>query len=195
MSKQSKTRETWLQEATQLLVPLFADKGYTVPEVAVSCGFTSSGKRSAHVGECWSSSASKEKINQIFISPVLEDPVEVLDTLTHELVHAVDNCKHRHGPEFKEIALGIGLEGKMREASAGGELKQKLQTIARKLGRYPHTKLRVPVSMVIRPPRPKAKCSKCGYEVTPLKKWCHLGPPICPKDQVPMEALGAWELN
>jgi hypothetical protein len=68
----------------------------------------------------------------------------VLDTLTHELVHAVDNCEHRHGKEFKAIAKDIGLEGKMREASAGKALKVRLTEIAMKIGNYPHAKLAVP---------------------------------------------------
>jgi len=73
------------------------------------------------IGQCWSTQSSSAGVNEIFISPKLADPVEVLDTLTHELVHAVDNCKHKHGKEFKAIAKKIGLEGKMREASAGAQ--------------------------------------------------------------------------
>ena len=60
-----------------------------------------------------------ETRDQIFISPALGDPVDVLDTLVHELVHAVDNCEHKHGKEIKKIALSIGLEGPMRSAGAG----------------------------------------------------------------------------
>ena len=54
------------------------------------------------------------KINYIFISPSLDDPVEVLDTLVHELAHAVDDCEHKHGKEFAEIAKLVGLEGDMK---------------------------------------------------------------------------------
>ena len=28
------------------------------------------------------------------------DAVEVLDTLLHELIHAVDDCEHKHGKAF-----------------------------------------------------------------------------------------------
>ncbi|NDB61110.1 M48 family peptidase, partial [bacterium] len=38
-----------------------------------------------------------------------------------------------------------------------------------------------------------AKCKKCGYEVTPLKKWLHMGPPLCPKHTTEMEPIGDWE--
>ena len=57
--------------------------------------------------------------NQIFVSPALLDPVLVLDTLAHELVHAVDDCEHKHGKEFKKIALSLGMIGPMRSAGAG----------------------------------------------------------------------------
>ena len=80
------------------------------------------------MGQCWSRQSSSNEQNQIFISPVLHDDVEVLDTLVHELVHAVDDCQHKHGKEFKAIALSLGLKGPMRSADAGPELRQTLQT-------------------------------------------------------------------
>lgn len=51
----------------------------------------------------------KDGINQIFISPVLDDPMVVLSTLAHELVHAIDDCKHSHGPVFKKISKDLKL--------------------------------------------------------------------------------------
>ncbi|MDP2403742.1 MAG: hypothetical protein Q8M27_07925 [Methylotenera sp.] len=44
---------------------------------------------------------TNSEINEIFISPKLDDSVEVMDTLVHELVHAADNCEHKHGAEMK----------------------------------------------------------------------------------------------
>ena len=40
----------------------------------------------------------------------------------HELVHAVDDCQHKHGKEFKKLALAIGLAGKMCATHAGEAL-------------------------------------------------------------------------
>jgi hypothetical protein len=88
---QHTTREAWLLAAVQLLKPIFAAKHHVVPhDCQVSCGFASTGTRSHHIGQCWSRRSSTHDRNQIFISPALGDPVEVLDTLVHELVHAVD---------------------------------------------------------------------------------------------------------
>ena len=192
MSESRLTREAWLDNAVGLLSPIFTKRGYLVPRVKVSCGFASTGLRSRTIGQCWSSKSSEDGVNQIFISPELSDPIEVLDTLTHELVHAVDDCEHRHGPEFKSIALGVGLEGKMRQASAGADLLSKLKEVSKQLGDYPHAKLNVPIKFYNMSQRPKAKCSICGYTATPIKKFRSFGPPICPQHQIVMDAIGEW---
>ena len=195
MSNENKTtRELWLQNAVDLVSPIFKNKGYTIPKVQVSCGFPSTGNKSKHVGQCWGKSSTNDGTNQLFISPVLDEPVQVLDTLVHELVHAVDDCMHHHGPEFKKIATDVGLQGLMREASAGPWLLEQLTAISRRLGKYPHSKINLAHSSSKKTgPRPRAKCKKCGYEVTPLKKWLHMGPPLCPKHTTEMEPIGDWE--
>lgn len=191
------TREAWLQEAISRLRPWFAVKGYTVPPCQVSCGFASSGVRSGHIGQCWSRRSSPGGINQVFISPALTDVVEVLDTLVHELVHAVDDCEHKHGPEFKKIALAMGLKGPMRSAGAGPELKAQLQQLAADLaahlGPYPHEGLNVPRKAASRSPRPRARCKACGFTVPMLKKFLHVGPPLCPVHKAAMDPLGDWD--
>ncbi len=187
------TREAWLLAAVQLLRPLFAAKGFSVPPCQVSCGFASTGTRSGHVGQCWSTKSASNELNQIFISPTLKSAYEVLDTLVHELVHAVDNCENKHGKEFKKIALKMGMKGPMRSAEAGPELKFTLTSMLDTLGTYPHGHLKVGMRKAPRRDRPRAKCKHCGYQVPMLKKFLTYGPPICPKDKVEMEALGDWE--
>ncbi len=186
-------REAWLYAATDKLRPLFTQQGYNIPECRISCGFASTGVRSGHIGQCWSRRSSRDGINQIFISPALEDPVEVLDTLVHELVHAVDDCQHKHGKEFKKIALRLGLQGPMRSAGAGAQLKETLQGLASGLGPYPHGRLSVPAKAPARPPRPRARCEECGFEVPMLKKFLHIGPPMCPQHKTLMKEMGTWD--
>jgi hypothetical protein len=127
------TREAWLLFAVDAVAPIFQEKGFEVPRVRVSCAIPSTSVRGSAVGQCWGRSMSEDGVNEIFISPVYANSVDVLDTLVHELVHAVDDCEHRHGPEFKKIALAVGLQGKMREASAGPELKARLTQLAQRL--------------------------------------------------------------
>jgi hypothetical protein len=193
-SETKKTREHWLQNAVDMVEPIFKNKGYKIPKIQVSCGFPSTGNKTKHIGQCWGRSSTSDGVNQLFISPILDEPVQVLDTLVHELVHAIDDCIHHHGPEFKKIATDVGLQGPMREASAGPWLKEHLIGIAKQLGKYPHSKINLAHSSSKKTgPRPRAKCKKCGYEVTPLKKWLHMGPPLCPKHTTEMEPIGDWE--
>ncbi len=137
------TREGWLLLASDLLArEIFSPHGYRVPEVKVSVGYASTGLRSSAIGQCWSRKSSADDTNHIFISPSLGTAYEVIDTLTHELVHAVDDCEHRHGKAFRKIALAIGLQGPMRSASAGAALKTRLESLLERLPPYPHGRLK-----------------------------------------------------
>ena len=186
-------RETWLSHAVEALKSLFAEAGVPIQEaVRVSCGFASTGLKSHHVGECWARKNSADSSNHIFISPILDDAVEVLDTLVHELVHAVDNCAHKHGKEFKKIALKLGLEGPMRSTSAGPKLKARLQELSIALGPYPHAKLMIERRVRVSKPRPQARCPECDYQVPMLKKFLEWGPPLCPEHKVTMLPIGDW---
>ena len=187
------TRESWLQAAVALLRAMFAANNFVVPDCQVSCGFTSTGVRSGHIGQCWSKKSAANEVNQIFISPTLSSAFEVIDTLTHELVHAVDDCQHKHGKEFKKIALKMGMQGPMRSAGAGPELKAKLNALLEQLGPYPHGHLKVSMQKAPSVDRPRARCTQCGYQVPMLKKFLSYGPPLCPKHKTNMEPLGNWE--
>ena len=188
------TREAWLLRAVDLLRPIFAAKGHHIPKACmVSCGFASTGTRSHHIGQCWSTKSSDNGTNQIFISPTLVEPFDVLDTLVHELVHAVDYCAHKHGKEFKKIAVSLGMVGHMRSAGAGPELKVVLTELASRLGSYPHGRLLVSHKKVVHKPRPRARCKTCGFEVPMFRKFLSYGPPLCPKDKIEMSPLGEWD--
>lgn len=184
--KQHTVREAWLEDAVRHLEPVFSKAGYAIPPVRVSCGFPASSSPRTTLGQCWPRERSGGGVNEIFISPKLDEPVQLLDTLVHELCHAVDDCFSGHGEDFKGIAQTVGLEGPARMAHATEELTVKLMMISQELGPYPHQ------AIVFPPPRPsnasrsKAKCSQCGYEVTLLKKWASYGAPICPKDNIRM---------
>ena len=181
--------------AVEHITPIFQARGYAVPQVKVSVGFPSTGGKGRHLGQCWASKSAEDNMNQIFIAPHLKTPLDFLDTLVHELVHAVDNCESGHGEGFKKIALDIGLKGPMRSAGAGELLKQDLIRITEKLGTFPHGRLSLPIPTAQKAPkRPGAICTKCGYEVVMLKKHLDLGPPICPKDMEGMEETGEWNL-
>ena len=187
-------REQWLMQAVDYLIPLFERAGYAVPIVKVSIGFPSTGSKGRHLGQCWSTKSAVDGLNQIYIAPHLPTALDVLDTLVHELVHAVDDCQSGHGENFKKIALDVGLKGPMRSAGAGDWLKRDLIQIVESLGSFPHGRLSLPIrTMQKDPKRPGAKCAKCGYEIVMIKRHLLLGPPLCPKDVEAMEATGNWE--
>lgn len=179
------TREQWLNAGVLLLTPLFERLKRKVPKkLRVSCGFPSRnafGRRQAD-GECWSDKASAGKVFEIFISPILNKPVDVLDCLTHELVHATVGLEHKHGGDFKKVALAIGLEGKMTSASAGKALLKELRVMADSLGAYPHDKLdqmtngKKKEGCRLLP----ASCPSCGYKIRVTRKWLEVGLPTCP---------------
>ena len=183
------TREAWLQDGVRHLEPIFAKAGYAIPPVRVSCGFPASSSPRTTLGQCWPRERSGGGVNEIFISPKLDDPVTLLDTLLHELCHAVDDCHSGHGEDFKGICQAVGLEGPARMAHASEALQIRLMTISQKLGPYPHQAIVFPPPRASNLSRNKAKCPQCGYEVTLLKRWASYGAPICPKDNLRMEEL------
>jgi hypothetical protein len=137
-----KYAEVWLHEAVELMRPRFAAAGYVIPPVHLSVGFSSVGYRvntkRYNIGMCYARSMDKDGINQIFISPVLDDPIKVLSTLAHELVHAIDDCKHSHGPVFKQISKDLKLTDCMAvNLLDWRDTLRSYQSMLDQLGRYP----------------------------------------------------------
>jgi len=135
------TREAWLNAAVDKLRTEIFGEQYPVPEVRVSVGWSGGrGPKANTIGQCWPGESASDSVGQIFISPVLAEPVKVLETLVHEMVHAINhaNGETGHRTPFKRIAEPIGLEGKMTATHAGEELAEKLKEIGNGLGKYPH---------------------------------------------------------
>lgn len=147
-----KTREGWLNEAVELLSDLFAQtkedgEPVKLPPVRVSCGWPAGNIRKT-IGECWPTKSAGDGLSQLFISPKLEEPLEVLATLIHELCHAIDDCENGHKGRFKKLATQMGLEGKMTATHAGEALVEILKPVMQTLGSYPHKKLDLGLSPV-----------------------------------------------
>jgi hypothetical protein len=181
------TREGWVQAATNELRPTFATHGYEVPEnIRHAIAFTSGGKRGME-GECWFPTSSADQHFEIFIRADIDEPITVLGILTHQLIHTLLSPEAKHGKAFRDIALRMGLEGKMSHARPAPPLLEKLKTIAATLGPLPHAKLNF-VAGADRPKKSgakylKAECSAaCGYTIRIIPKWAKEGLPICPID-------------
>jgi hypothetical protein len=185
-------REEWLLNAVAELRPLFEKVEMPIPEkIRCAVSLTSAGTKGARKGECWPASASADSHYEIFISPDLIEPAEVLGVLVHALVHACLPDDAGHGIKFKEAATRVGLEGKMRHAMPGPILRETLERVAEAVGPLPHAKLDFSARILDRPPpadRPKkqstrmlrAECPSCGYTVRLASKWLKVGAPRCP---------------
>ena len=180
------TREGWLDDAVMRLRPAFTRNGVTLPEsVKVSVGFPSkhsTGARLVALGQCWDASASADGVAQVFISPLLDEPVQVLAVLVHELVHAAVGCECGHKAPFKRAALAMGLEGKMTATVAGPALTVTLTAMAEALGEFPHAKLTPGAADKKQTTRMlRVTCSECDYLCRLTRKMLDtLGAPICP---------------
>jgi hypothetical protein len=180
------SRESWLQAAANELRPYFEKLGYTLPDkIRFAIAFTSGGRRGRIAGECWHPIASADQHYEIIIRADMADSIVVLGILVHELVHSLLPPAAKHGKEFKEVALRVGLEGPMRHAYPTPILKEHLQTIAANIGPLPHAKLNF-VGASDKPKKQavrylKAECpATCGYTFRITAKWAKAGLPNCP---------------
>jgi len=175
-----KHREAWLHAAAERLKLLFEPLDVKIPDVKISCGWSKrAGKNS--IGWCWHAETAADGVNQIYVSPELDDPVQVLGVLLHEMVHASDNGQSKHTGHFRRTALAVGLTGKMTATVPTPELAVTLTGMASGLGAYPHAKISPGLRMMKQGTRMiKLSCPCCGYTVRTTAKWLDEGMPQCP---------------
>lgn len=193
------TREEWLQRAVEIYRPWFPPLGRPLPErVRVSIGFTSGGLRSNARAECWGTAASSDGTNEIFISPKQDDPLQILATLLHELIHAADDCRSGHRGEFMRLAKRLGFSASFTDsANREPRLTETLAQVLEVLGPMPHSSLVAMVAeSVSRKKKRKGRMLKlvavgceCRYQARTTRKWLNdQGHPLCPHG-VPMEEV------
>lgn len=179
---QTMNREAWLTAAVDMLRPMFAEDALVeLPAtIRVSVGFPGGKSPRKVIGQCWYT--GDDKAAQVFVSPVLVDPIDVLGVLVHELIHAWDGGKSKHKGAFRRVAVILGLEGKMTATTVGDALRARLQIIADTLGTYPHARLNLAASAVKTQTTRmlKVECPACGYTLRTTAKWLEVGTPTCP---------------
>jgi hypothetical protein len=165
------TREQWLHAAADVMRTWFEDEDHQVPEkIRLSVGFAKGAKTNA-IGWCYRNEAAEDGINQIFVSPSLTDPVEVLATELHELVHSATNG-HGHDKVFGKVARALGLTGKMTATVPGDELRKDLAELAEDLGVYPHGKLTHVATFKGKHNKYQTKlvCTQCAFEIPSVSR-------------------------
>jgi hypothetical protein len=176
------TREEWLTAAALAMRPLFDEQGAAdYPKFRVSCGWPK-GARGKAIGQAWHPTSSGDATAELFISPSLEKLTNygVVDTLLHELIHAVVGNEAGHKGPFRKLAKAIGLSGKMTATFAEGELETRLLELTGSLGPYPHAELSK-LSVTKQGTRMrKVQCPGCGCILRMTAKWMEeAGIPTC----------------
>src|ERR1700677_2072527 len=182
------TRESWLVAAIQAVKPWLAEAAAPVPDkVRVTMGFPSSRALSTkhrRIGECWPPEASSDGTVEIHISPVLDNPLEVLATLVHELGHAALGNSIGHKAPFAKLMKKLLLEGKPTATTAGSAFTAKAETVLAALGPLGHAAVHGTNGRKPQTTRMiKCECGTCGYVARTTQKWISdAGAPICPTD-------------
>lgn len=175
-------REQWLTELAKMVEPLF--KGFRLTEYKISCSWPTSRGLSVKrrvLGECHAGKHSKAGVHELFITPLLDDPIEVGGVVVHEMAHVGAGVEAQHGPKFVKVCRHVGLtKNKPTSAAPGEKLVEQLKKMAEKLGPYPHKAL----IHQLRPVKPKKdvtlRCGGCGCLVRISINWLDkAGPPTC----------------
>lgn len=175
-------REGWLTELASMVKPLF--RWVKLPPHRLTCGWPSisglSSKR-RRVGECHGPRSSKGGVFELFVSPVLDDGLEVAGTVCHELAHVGAGIEAGHGKLFRRVCAVVGLtKGSPAQVMPGDALNETLRKLINKLGPYPHQAIVARVKPARMSQSVTFECV-CGFSCTAsIKKVIAVGEyPMC----------------
>lgn len=180
----ARTREGWLLELVQQLRPRLEAVDLEVPKGArISTGWPShraTASRNRVIGQCWMPEAAADGVPQMFISPILVNPVDVAAVTLHEMIHAAG--RRSHMAEFSKPAKLLGLVKPWTGTSPSPLLREDLAKLVAGLGPYGHADLRPGVGPIkVQPTRMhKVQCPACGYTIRVAQGWIDTGLPTCP---------------
>ena len=181
------TREAWMLAAVAVLTPDIAAAGATVPPVRISIGFPGGRGSAGALGQCWMPESVTDGVATIFVAPTQVEAIEIVETIAHELCHAVGNWDHRAG--FHKIAHALGFVGNVKTKSnpkVSPALYVRAAAIVAELGTFPHgaiiegvgpngTARKVQTTRML-----KVECPEDGYSVRTTAKFLSIGLPLCP---------------
>lgn len=146
----TRDREGWLRAAgDEFRKWILQVAGIEVPDCRISIGYGGVNYEKRVRGVCWHRDCDGGGLNQIFITPTIDDTATILAILLHELVHAalnsVDDPKwNHHGGKFAEYATRMGLCAPFTTATPDVPTLAQFMVIAAELGDFPHRALNVP---------------------------------------------------
>jgi hypothetical protein len=177
------TREGWLSDFINHVKPRLEAQGYSLPaKLKIACGFPIGSRGGKKVlAQCISPEASADGTTEMYVSPVMSDPVRVMGAALHEIGHAAVGVEAGHGTKFKAFCAALGLEGKATEAMPGISCEAWLRDeVLPMLGAYPHAAVDPSQRKKQGTRMIKLVCPETGYTVRTTKKWLALGVPTSP---------------
>ena len=148
-------REEWLAAAVDLLHPIFAERGYSLPD-KLRVSLTRPERKKT--GRCYPAEISAGGCTEVFVSAAFADSAQVLEKLAMELCRAAPECK------FKRCARDMDLCGGGAPAWAEGILS--------KLGPFPHDAMELPTAATKQACRNLLRqCSACGAKWRAAGRW------------------------
>tara|TARA_R110002012_G_scaffold98434_4_gene236031 strand:+ start:1037 stop:1675 length:639 start_codon:yes stop_codon:yes gene_type:complete len=173
-------RETWLNIMIDKAVPMFDKAGFKISDIRgklkVSCSMMVGQRKSSKfgaIGQHLPTAWNKEQNHEMLISPTLEDGVQVVGVLIHEMCHAIQSHLYHdekgrltvkaHGKEFRKIAIAVGLEGKMTATTESPELKIKIEKWISEIGKYPHSEINLKGRKKQGVRNLKVQCQSCEW--------------------------------
>lgn len=184
-------REHWLMRAIDGLRPHFEACGLPAPtKIRASVGLPAQGRAGKGLGETWLAKASASGHVEISVSLKISEPLTVLAVVVAQLVEAVAPQDSGRGAPYKEIAIKIGLQGRMKNPSPGPELLERFIALLPELGPYPHAAVDTDWRPANKPKKQSirmlaAKCPTCGYTARVARIWLKRdGPPPCPRHHI-----------
>ena len=162
------TREDWLTEALafifdDIIAPHMPDD-WQAPATRVSVGFASA-RATKIAAVYYKKEAAADGIAQIYVTPAIDDSVEVLAALLHEAIHSLDDAASGHRGLFARVARAVWLEGPLTATYArkGSALYAQLADIVGLLGAIPHVKLDLTKRKKQATRMIKVRCTACDF--------------------------------
>lgn len=180
---QLRNREGWLTEVAAQVAPLF--RGFVLDPFRLTCGWPSRlalGTRVRRLGECHGAASSTGGLHEIFISPLLDKPLEVAGTVCHEVAHVAAGIKAGHKGLYLKVIRQVGLtKNKPTQAMPGPLLEERLLKVVEKLGPYPHQAMSPKLKEVVKDRKDfSVVCPECECLVRMTGKWIdRVGFPTC----------------
>ena len=166
-------REAWLTEGADQMIATFAESDnhwHDMPLYRVSVGYAPRHRGGKVAGVCINAEASSDNHFEVFINPVIDDGLQALEVLAHELVHVVDRMESGHKGRFARLARRIGLEGKLTATNAGEGLTLQIQDVLSLLGDYPHGSIDIDFTKKQSTRMLKVCCGSCDFHFRTSRK-------------------------